>query len=418
VAGPSTGIRALDDLLGGVRIGDNLVLEGAGEAPLDPFVAAFVRASGRASGLAYVSFHVPPKVVLDRLGDAWDPERCILVDCYSDGAGGSEPAFDRFYRSRLARSRRVIRVRDVGDAARVAGEMSALEDEFGPNTRYVFDSLTGMQDVWDAPTALAYFLRSCPRLYELRTVALWLLDREAHEPSFLSRLARVTQVVVEAARDDDGYAVRVVRAEGRPPEVTGRRATLRFDGTRARLVDERDATSREALGARLRAARLARGLSQAELARRVGISPSALSQAERGTAGLSGATLARAWEALGAAAFGGAVPAPPPYRVARRGGRATTGPAPGLRTEEVLDAPDGARVSLVRVDPGASGRRPPFPTKRREVVVVIAGVLELRIGDATEALHAGDAIVVETEPVAGWRNPSPEEAVAVWTVLP
>lgn len=56
---------------------------------------------------------------------------------------------------------------------------------------------------------------------------------------------------------------------------------------------------------------MAAGLSQAELARRIGVSPSALSQVERGRHGLSGETLTRLWAILGVPFGPGASPAPP-----------------------------------------------------------------------------------------------------------
>jgi transcriptional regulator with XRE-family HTH domain len=414
---PSTGLRVLDDLIGGVRVGDNLVFETSGEIAIDGFVSAFVRASKRASGLAYVSFHVPPTVVLDRYAADLDLSRAVLVDCYTDGAGGSEPAFERFYRSNEARGARVTRVREAAAVDAVQRSMTSLEDDRGPGTRYVFDSLTGMQELWGAEAALSFFLRSCPRLYELRTVALWLLDREAHDRSFLSRLTRVTQVVVRIEADDEGFALRVVKAEGRAAEVTGRRARIRFGSGRATLVEEREAATKERVGALLRERRKLRGMSQAELARKIGVSPSAVSQAERGTAGLSGSTLTRAWDALGVpfGAIDGSVV--PPYRLSRRGARTTRAIAAGLEAEEIA-ADGGAGTHLLRFARGASGRRPPFATKRRELVVVISGVLEIRIGESTEALQAGDAIEISTEPAAAWRNLAPQETVALWSILP
>jgi transcriptional regulator with XRE-family HTH domain len=282
----------------------------------------------------------------------------------------------------------------------------------------VFDSLTGMQEIWGAEAALSFFLRSCPRLYELRTVALWVLDRPAHEPAFLSRLTRVTQVVIRIEAAEDGFAVRVVKAEGRPPEVTGRRATIRFEGGRARLVHEQEPGAKERVGALLREGRKARGLSQAELARRIGISPSALSQAERGSAGLSGATLTRAWRELGMPFGGDDAVAPGPYRLARRGARPVRTIAKGLEAELIAESPGRPAVHLVRFARGASGRRAPFTTKRSEVIVVVSGVLELSIGEGSEALHAGDGIELTTETIASWRNLAPQETVAVWTLLP
>jgi transcriptional regulator with XRE-family HTH domain len=417
MARPTTGLRPLDDFLGSVLVGDNIVYEASDGVSIDSLVSAFVSASARANGLAYVSFHVPPNVILDRFADRWDVERFQLVDCFTDGLGGSDPAFARFYRTRTARTHRVTRVRDVGDLEAVRSVMNSVEDDMGANARYVFDSLTGMQQSWGAEGALSFFLRTCPRLYELRTVAVWLLDGNAVDASFHSRLMHVTQVVLRIESIDDALQLRVMKAEGRPPEVTGRRATVRFQSGRAILDQERATGTKEEIGARLRQGRRDRGLSQAELARRIGISPSALSQAERGTAGLSGSTLTRAWHELGMPFGDDERSTGSAYRVARRGARRTRSIASGILAEVITEPPSGTAVYLLRVGPGASGRRPPFPTKRTEVAFVVSGVIELRIGEVSEALQAGDAIEITTQTVAGWRNMAPQETVIVWSVM-
>jgi len=415
MARPSTGLRPLDDLVGGLRFGDNVVWETGEDTSVDPFVSAFVRASGKASGLAYVSFHVSPVGVLDRLREEWDPERFLLVDCFTDGLGRSEETFRRFYRSRRAREVRIERIGNPADPDETQAALAAIEQKLGPGTRYVFDSLTGMQELWGPEAALSLFLRSCPRLYDLGTVAYWLLERNAHGSSFLSRLAHVTQVVLDVRATEEGQAVKVLKAEGRPPEVLGRQAGLAFEGGRLRVLRESPGT-RERTGEVLRAHRIARGFSQAEFARRIGISPSALSQAERGRAGLSGETLTRAWEALGLPFGPDLPPEASPYRVARRGSRRRFPVAPGLAGEEV--AGSGTSIYLLTFAPGAHGRRPPFATKRHEVAVVLAGLLEIRVGGAKETLHAGDALVLSAEPIAAWANPGPEETKVLWTILP
>ena len=414
---PSTGLRPVDDLIGGLRVGDNVVWEAEEDTSVDPFVSAFVRASHKAPGLVYVSFHVSPMEVLDRLREEWDPKSFMLVDCFTDGLGRGDETFRRFYRSRRVREIRVHRVSDPSDSEGVHTALADIERDLGHDTRYVFDSLTGMQELWGPDTALQFFLRSCPRLYDLRTVAYWLLERRAHDSPFLSRLTHVTQVVVDLRATEEGQTLKVVKAEGRPPEVLGRQARFVFEDGRIRILREIPGT-RERIGEVLRTQRIARRLSQAELARRIGISPSALSQAERGRAGLSGETLTRAWEALGLP-FGPDVRLKAPlYRVTRRGPGRTVSIAPGLRTEEVAETPSGSRVYLLTFAPGAAGRRPPFTTKRSEVAVVLSGLLEVRLGEAKETLQAGDAIFLSAEPVAAWRNPGPEGARVLWSILP
>src|SRR5688572_19654674 len=83
VAGMTTGLPTLDVFIDGLRYGDNVIweLDGPEETP---FVEAFLRGS-RGSPLVYVSFHVSPRAILDRFGAVWDPERFVLLDCFTEG---------------------------------------------------------------------------------------------------------------------------------------------------------------------------------------------------------------------------------------------------------------------------------------------------------------------------------------------
>ena len=226
-------------------------------------------------------------------------------------------------------------------------ELAEIEDELGPGAGYVFDDLTSMQQLWGPEAALALFLRCCPRLYEQRTVAYWLVEREAHPPPFRSRLADITQVILDlqaTAAEPAERILRVVKADGHLPDVTGR--TLRYgvgeDG--GIQVPQQAAGVRERIGEQVRAERIAAGLSQVELARRIGVTPSALSQVERARHGLSGETLTRLWATLGVPFGPGASPSSPPYRLARRGARQPITPAPGLSGETVLQDASGLAV--------------------------------------------------------------------------
>jgi quercetin dioxygenase-like cupin family protein len=50
-------------------------------------------------------------------------------------------------------------------------------------------------------------------------------------------------------------------------------------------------------------------------------------------------------------------------------------------------------------------------------VVVLEGALELQLGQETHTLQQGDAILLSTQPVTGWRNPAREPARVLWLVL-
>jgi transcriptional regulator with XRE-family HTH domain len=412
---PSTGIEALDEVLGGgVGVGDNVVWQAADPTETEPFVEAFLATANGTTPLTYLSFRLPPARVLERFGRVWDPERFMLLDGWT---GGQDGALGR--RKGSSRNTRVRRLKDPGDMEQVNRELAEIEDQVGPGAGYVFDDLTSMQRLWGPEAALASFLRWCPRLYQERTVAYWLLERDAHPAAFRSRLADITQVILDLEAVPAAPAertLRVTKADGHPPGVTGR--TLRYVVGEDGRVDalQQSAGMREGIGDQVRAGRIAAGLSQAELARRIGVTPSALSQVERGRHGLSGETLTRLWATLGIPFGPTASPSPLPYRLARRGARQPIAPAPGLSGETVLQAPSGLGMHELTFPAGGSGRRP-FETKQPELLVVLEGALELQLGQETHTLQQGDAILLTTQPVTGWRNPAREPARVLWLVL-
>jgi transcriptional regulator with XRE-family HTH domain/KaiC/GvpD/RAD55 family RecA-like ATPase len=413
---PSTGIDALDELLGGLGVGDNVVWQATNPTDIEPFVEAFLATANGTTPLTYLSFRLPPATVLDRFRRVWDPERFMLLD----GWTGSQDAPPGRRKATAAGSKaRVRRLKDPADMEQVNRELAEIEDQVGPGAGYVFDDLTSMQRLWGPEAALALFLRCCPRLYQERTVAYWLLEREAHPPGFRSRLADITQVILDLDATPGEPAertLRVVKADGHPPGVTGR--TLRYVVGEDGRIDalQQTAGMREGIGAQVRAGRIAAGLSQAELARRIGVTPSALSQVERGRHGLSGETLTRLWATLGIPFGPTASPSRLPYRLARRGARQPVAPAPGLSGETVLQEPSGLGVHELTFPAGGSGRRP-FETKQPELVVVLEGALELQLGQETHTLQQGDAILLATQPVTGWRNPAREPSRVLWLVL-
>jgi transcriptional regulator with XRE-family HTH domain len=198
--------------------------------------------------------------------------------------------------------------------------------------------------------------------------------------------------------------------------VTGRALRHAVGDGGIEVLGEASGT-RERIGEQVRAQRIVAGLSQAELARRIGVSPSALSQVERGRHGLSGETLTRLWATLGIPFGPSGTQAAPAYRLARRGAHQPVTPGAGMHGETVLQEPSGLAIHLLTFDPAGSGRRP-FETKQPELLLVLDGALELQLGQMTHTLQQGDAILLTTQPLTGWRNPTDAPARVLWQLLP
>jgi transcriptional regulator with XRE-family HTH domain len=389
VDAPSSGHEVVDELLDGLRIGDNVVIQ-TDDVDASFLVRGFVGAAAGSRPLVYVAATREPGSIRRDLEDVWDDDRFVLLSW--DRLGGPEPE-------------------DLLDAARE--KLTALDERLGPGAVYVIDSLTGIQERWGTDAALEFFLWACPRLYHRGPVALWMLDRGRHSPHFLARLRDITQVVVEVRRAGDGVELEVAKADGRGESIVGRR--VRFALTDGEISAPTWSSSpRERVGELIRAERLARGLSQADLARSVGISPSALSQVERGVRGLSGESLTRVWEQLGVP-FGPTTASTPGYEVHARGAQRPRELARGATGRLVLE--DGHRaVWMVELAAGSSSSLPLFAVKAPETAIVLAGVVALQVAGTTETLHEGDSIRLMTASAIGWSNPGPRPAQVLWTI--
>lgn len=389
---PTSGTELIDRLIDGVKVGDNLVVQGDADAPLDLVVERF---------LATVRGQVPGVRV--NLASAWEgaePDDLLVVD-WSPVLSGRPSALPW----------------SVGPRASLEEALSLLQEadeHVGTGAAFVFDPLTAVDEAWGDQAALELFLSTCPRLYRRRSLALWPVHTEHHRPAFLRRLAEITQVVVGLTEDDGRTLLEVHKADGRDAGVVGRSVHVEVVDGDLRATDE-PINTRQRLGTAIREQRLTQGYSQAEVARRVGITPSALSQVERGVRGPSGDTLVRLWEVLGVP-FGPARHPDPGYQVARRSGRERVRLQDGLFGERLVQEPATGETWLLHVEPGASGARGPFAVKGPETVTVIRGVVDLQLGGRTETLHEGDALVTTEVSVTGWANPGGSPAEVLWTL--
>ncbi len=202
------------------------------------------------------------------------------------------------------------------------------------------------------------------------------------------------------------------------------------------------------IGRRLAAYRVQRGLRVAELAREVGVTPSLISQIERGQSRPSVSTLFALAQALDVpvdAFFREPPPAPdqaapdqaapdqastaqppagqaPPAAegryVVRRGGRAAIDIEGGVRWERLT------RTTLDHLDffelvyePGAESHPRQYTHPGTEMVLVLSGSLEITVGFERYLLAPGDSIDFPSSMPHRYVNPSTETTRAVTVIL-
>lgn len=368
----STGIRELDLALGGLYWGDNVVWELEEGGSIEPFFQAIAALALTYRFAAYVTLTRAPEEVREVL-----PELEVI-----DARPGSA----------LAQPGPLLNeIRTVC----VTAERGLL----------LFDPLEAMAQQWGADTAQRFFTRCCPMLLELGAIAYWSLAPGEYPPGLRREVEEVTQCVLALA---DGR-LRIAKAEGRPFGVQG--SVFRYQIANGHPTLE-PAPAAARLGGALRAVRLQRHLSQSALARLAGVSPSAVSQAERGQRGLSLETLLDLTARLGITLdelLRGEVA--PGYRLARR--HDPHRKAEGKPLALLDDPQTGLRAYLLRLPPRGVSELG-FAHKGIELIAVASGLVQVVLATGRPVLRQGEALLAERSGITSCRNLSDHEAMVFW----
>jgi transcriptional regulator with XRE-family HTH domain len=119
----------------------------------------------------------------------------------------------------------------------------------------------------------------CPRLYDLGTVAYWILEKEAHSHTFKANLRHITQVVLELYKRKDKLYIKALKLDGRHNREAFKPHPYEIDGKGISIKAIRREPSLE-IGTKIKDLRTKLGMSQKELAEKVDLTPSFISQLE------------------------------------------------------------------------------------------------------------------------------------------
>ena len=196
----SSGVAQLDALLGGLYIGDNVVWHDEAGSLAATFSINFIQESvAHKKPLIYVSFDRSPKMILEDLGPLAENQQLTIVDCFTHGKGDGSDIFSKFYEKDGARwPYQIIKVNEPWNPDVVSESIYSLHQSLLGDVRFVFETLTGMQNLWGSEDAIIkFYARSCPRLYELDTIAYWIMEKGAHSKRTKARINQIAQVAIE-----------------------------------------------------------------------------------------------------------------------------------------------------------------------------------------------------------------------------
>ena len=178
---PGTGIPALDDVLQGLRAGDNVVWQVEDLEDYAPLVPPFV-ARARADGRRVVYFRFARHAPL--LG----------------GDAGAE----------------VHRVSPALGFESFTDSIHRVVERAGPGAAYVFDCLSDLAADWYSDLMLGnFFMVTCPYLYRLDTLTYFALQAGHHSAQAVGAVRRTTQVLVDVFRKRRTVYLHPLKVDGR-----------------------------------------------------------------------------------------------------------------------------------------------------------------------------------------------------------
>lgn len=181
----TTGLPGLDEVLHGIEAGDNVVWEFEKIEEYQELVTPYAQdAASRGVRLVYFRFANHPALVPSSI----DAQICEVYP---------SRGFECF-------------VRDVH---------SVIERE-GAGTAYVFDCISHLAEFWGSDQSLGnFFMLTCPRLFDLKTVTYFGLYRDQHSAYALEPIRNTTQFMLDLFRLDDRLYLRPVKVQHRSLEA-------------------------------------------------------------------------------------------------------------------------------------------------------------------------------------------------------
>jgi transcriptional regulator with XRE-family HTH domain/KaiC/GvpD/RAD55 family RecA-like ATPase len=421
----ASGVSELDLLLGGLFIGDNVVWHDDAGSLASVFCMNFMQASqAQNRPLIYVSFDRSLRNLLDKLGPLAESNSLTILDCFTLGKGEGSEVFLKFYEEMDAKFPcRIIKVNDPRKVDQVMEAFYGVHATMEGDVRFVFESLTGMQELWGGEEyLLKFYTHSCPRLYELNTIAYWIMEKKAHSPRLRAQINQIAQVAIDLSVKRGTTSLTILKAEKRNLDTLNKPYNYVRKDLNVIFDSEKRTRARIDLGMRLKELRLKRGISQTELAELVGVTPSTISQVESNLIYPSLPALLKMAEVLSVEVSSFFQESEEvTNRVIFPAAEAVNVKFHGLSEGNVMaklltpvDLEPKAEPYLIEIPPQENLPSHFFIHKGEEIGYLLSGKLQLKLGKAVYTVRAGDVIYLTTEMPSQWKNPGQGPARLLW----
>jgi transcriptional regulator with XRE-family HTH domain len=420
----SSGIRGVDQLLNGLFIGDNVIWYDDAGSLAGEFSKAFIKESqARNKSIVYVSFDRSPKNLIEKLGSLAKNQQLTVLDCFTNGKGDQAQIFNKFYEKDGAQwPYKVIKVTQPQSPQAVSDAIYGLHKTLQGDVRFVFESLTGMADLWEGEDQiLKFYSHTCPQLYELDTIAYWIIEKAAHTGKLKAHINQVAQVAIELSIDQGKTKIKVLKAENRQVKTLGKSLNYIHDNSTFSIENNLTAVPSIELGASIKKFRKTQGMSQKELSRLVGVTPSNISQIENNQVYPSIPALYKIASHLSVDMGSFFKENTSVDHIVFKSTRHRTihpgqGMGDALEIVQLTPFDLSGKIELFKVTllPETSLPNHFFQYKGEESGIVLSGYLNMVCNDKRHDLSTGDTIYLKSTSPSRWKNYNKQPAVLLW----
>ncbi len=421
----SSGNSELDRLLGDLFIGDNVIwYEDAGSFSA-VFCLSFIKETLQCKKpLIYVSFDRSPKNVVSFLGPLAKSQNLTILDCFTNGKGDKSEVFDKFYEKDGALwPYQVIKVNDPTNPVFVGEAIYGLHSNLAGDVHFILDSLTGMQTLWGGEEqVIDFYARTCPRLYELDTIAYWLVEKGAHSNKLKANINKIAQVAIDLSVRRGKSTLKILKAEKRNSKFLNEHHEYLCEASDIVFESQKKIIGKFDLGARIKSIRLLRGFSQKHLAALTGVTPSSISQVEKNLIYPSLPALFRIAESLSveASAFLKDERSEKDihvYSVEQRLTILLERVSKGYADAELLlpsEISTPVEAIVIKIQPGMKLAGHFFTHKGKEMGYLLSGRLEMIVNNQMYHLNPGDTVYLAKDTPEKWQNSADSTAELLW----
>ena len=424
----TSGVGQLDRLLGGLFIGDNVVWHDDAGSLSTVYCMNFIQASQvRKKPIIYISFDRSPKNLFDLLGPLAESPMLTIMDCFTYGKGEGSPVFLKYYEERKQEAPcRIISVNDPRRSDEVMETLYGIHSDLEGDVRIIFESVTGMQELWGGEEQIInFYSHSCPRLYELNTIAYWIMAKGAHSNRLRAMINQIAQVAIDLSIKRGKTYLTIQKAERRNLDVIDRPYVYWSKDLNISFETEKGSGSGLELGTRLKELRTKRGFSQTELAKQVGVTPSSISQIESNLIYPSLPALLKMAQVL-------LVDVSSFFQESPDVGHGILFPSsgaidvrfPGLSDESIqgrrltpVDFDVKCEPYIIEIPPETELPAHFFIHKGEEMGYLLSGELDFKIQGTPTRVGPGDLVYLTSQIPSEWKNSGKEPARLLWITI-